>query len=777
MDPMAATSRGLSTPEANLRLLRDGPNAIREEKTHPGIELLKRFWAPVPWLLEATVVIQLFLGEKVEAAVVGGLLVFNALLSFVQEKRTQHALVLLRQKLQVRARVCRDGAWTTIAAEQLVVGDWLHLRQGVIVPADTRIESGTLQLDQSALTGESIAVDGEPGKMAYAGAIVRAGEANGEVTATGGKTFFGKTAELVRTARSVNRQEHEIAAVVRNLFVVNAAMITIVLGYAETRGFSLGHMLPLILALLLATIPVALPATFTLTAAFGSAHLAGKGVLITRLSALHDIASMTVLCTDKTGTLTKNEASVEALRPLSGSSATELLCAAVLASDPAGQDLVDGAVLRAATERSLPRPNVVVTSYVPFDPAAKRSEGVSTVAGVTTRFTKGAPEVVAKLVGVPDELWMPTYQVLASQGQRVLAVACQRQERWQFLGLLGLADAVREDSREVVGAIHQAGVRVLMVTGDNAVTATAVAAQVGIGQRLCSVEKLRSDGDGSVVQGDIFAGVFPQDKFNLVRILQRHGAVVGMSGDGVNDAPALRQAEAGIAVANATDVAKAAAAIVLTRPGLSDVFPAIDESRRVFQRIIAYTLNMLTKKIELMCLLGFGFLLTGHKPLTPLMMVLILFLADFLTMALSTDRMKVSQRPNQWNTRAIALTAFALALGKLVFSFGILVYGHYVLCWDTAHLQTLMFVVVILSTQAGIYLIRERGHFWDSCPSPALLASSAFGVLAAIVLCQSGWLMARIDLQYFLAAGAVAAVYFAMLDFVKVQIFRWMKVR
>ncbi len=349
--PLCTEAPGLTTADAHARLAQFGANAVREQPPHPLRQFLRRFWAPIPWLLEATIIIQMFLGERVEASVIAGLLVANAVLGLLQEGRAQKALALLRQQLRVEARVRRDGQWTTISAEELVPDDLVHLRQGVIVPADVRLCDGSLLIDQSALTGESAAMPVAPGNIAYAGALVRGGEATGVVTATGARTFFGKTAELVRTAHAANRQEHEIVRVVRDLFVLNAGLTVVVLGVAHLQGMTLGQTLPLVLTILLASIPVALPATFTLAAALGSVELSKFGVLVTRLSALHDIASMTVLCSDKTGTLTRNEATASALRPADGFSEEQLLRAAWLASDPAGQDPVDGAMVRAAAAR------------------------------------------------------------------------------------------------------------------------------------------------------------------------------------------------------------------------------------------------------------------------------------------------------------------------------------------------------------------------------------------------------------------------------------------
>ncbi len=769
--------RGLTTAEAHTLLKQFGPNSVVEEKAHPLKKFFKRFWAPIPWLLDATIIIQLFLGERVEAAVIGGLLVLNGFLSLLQEGRAQKALALLRQQLHVEARVRRDGDWTTLRAEELVPGDVIHLRQGTIVPADVRMDEGSLLVDQSALTGESAAVSVEAGKTAYAGSMVRGGEATGEITATGAHTFFGKTAELVRTAGSANRQEHEIVGVVKNLFVVNAAMVVIVTGYAHHAGMSLEYILPLLLTILLASIPVALPATFTLAAALGSLELSQRGVLITRLSALHDIASMTVLCSDKTGTLTRNEATVSALWAAAGFSESDLVRAAALASDPAGQDPVDGAIIKAATNRGWHDGGIERTDFKPFDPAAKRAEAVYREEHGSRRYVKGAPAVVAKLAGTVDSVWQPQAEAMVARGQRVLAVAAGDDKVLRLVGLLGLEDAVRDDSKAVVGAIRDAGVRVVMVTGDNAITARAVAEQVGIPRSVCSSEKLHGDLGGDALDCGVFAGVFPEDKIKLVRAFQKRGAVVGMSGDGVNDAPALRQAEAGVAVANATDVAKAAAAMVLTSPGLGGVVPAIEASRRVFQRIITYTLAMLVKKIEMMALLVIGFLVTLHRPLTPLLMVLILFLNDFLTMSISTDRMQFSRQPNRWNTRGILLAATVLALFKLVFSLGVFLYGHYALLLDPRPLQTLTFATLIVSSQAGVYMLRERGHFWQSRPGRYLVGSSVLGLGVTALLALGGILMPAISPSILLGVVGVGVAYFFCLDWVKVLLFARLKLR
>ena len=415
--------------------------------------------------------------------------------------------------------------------------------------------------------------------------------------------------------------------------------------------------------------------------------------------------------------------------------------------------------------------------FKPFDPATKRAEAAYQEADGVHRYTKGAPAVIAQLCGVPELAWLPQEQELAARGQRVLGVATGQTGELRFAGLIGLEDAVRDDSRAVVKAIHDAGVRVVMVTGDNALTARAVAEQVGIPPQVCPPANLHGDISGGALENSVFAGVFPEDKFKLVRAFQRQGAVVGMSGDGVNDAPALRQAEVGVAVENATDVAKAAAAIVLTGPGLAGVVPAIEPSRRVFQRVMAYTLNMRAKKIEVMLLLFVGFLLTGHRPLTPLLMVLLIFLNDFLTMALTTDRMSVASQPNQWRTRAVVCASATLASCKLFFSLGVFLFANYLLRLEPARLQTLTFATLILSSQAGVYVLRKRHHCWTSLPSRVMFWSTCFGLGVTAAIALSGWYIPAIAPPLLAAIAGTAMIYFFALDWLKVWLFARLSLR
>jgi H+-transporting ATPase len=683
----AAAKGGLTSQEVQERLRRYGLNAVAEERHHPVLLFLHKFWSPVPWMLEVTLLLELVLGRYTQAIIIVVLLVLNAVLSFVQESRASNALALLRQRLTIRVRVLRDALWRLALAQDLVPGDVVHVRMGDLMPADVVLHDGHIQVDQSALTGESTPVEVEPGKAAYAGSTVRRGEATGEVTATGGRTYFGKTAELVRTASTPSHLEGVIFAIVKYLVALDVLLVVAILVNAIVGGIPLAEIVPFALILLIASVPVALPATYTLASALGSLELAKRGVLVTRLSAVEEAAAMDVLCSDKTGTITKNQLAVSSVVAYPPYTETDLLKLAAGASDEATQDPIDLAILDAARHRGVVHQRQRL-QFVPFDPATKRSEAVVSEDNQTLRVVKGAPSIVADLTS-GSHFPKADVDALAGEGFRVLAVAAGAQANLRLAGLVALHDPPRQDSQAVVRGLGHLGVRVVMVTGDDPATAQAVAAQVGIQGGTCLAEGLHHDYDGRKLDCAVFAGVFPEDKFRLVQAFQHGGHVVGMTGDGVNDAPALKQAEVGIAVANATDVAKAAANLVLTGPGLADVLAAVETGRCIYQRMLTYTLNKVVKTLQIALFLSLGLLLTGVFVTTPRLILLLLFANDFVTMSLAADRVTFSRKPDRWHIRHLTFSASALALAWLVFSFAVFLLGRDVFHLDLPHLQTL----------------------------------------------------------------------------------------
>ncbi len=763
--------RGLTSGEAAQRLLRYGPNTVTEERSHPLLAFLRKFWAPVPWMLEATIGLQIILGKLDEAGIIAVLLVFNAILSFVQENRANRALALLKSRLAVQARVLRDGRWQLVAAQELVPGDAVHLRMGDLSPADIRVLDGEMQLDQSALTGESLPLEAGFGATAYAGAVVKRGEATGEVTATGSRTYFGKTAELVRTAKTVSHLQVTILTIVKYLVVLDLILVAALLAYSLAAGMPLRETIPFALILLVASVPVALPATFTLATALGALELAKRGVLVTRLSAIEEAAAMDVLASDKTGTITQNRLAVAALHPFAPHSEDELLRLAGLACDDATQDPIDLAILDAARSRSLLQGAPQRLRFIPFDTSSKRSEAVFEQDGQDRlRVLKGAPQAIAPLdPEAPDS--SAEVERLSAGGYRVLAVAAGTGGALRLAGLVALQDPPREDSRSLVQSLRELGVRVIMVTGDGLATARAVAAKVGIGDRACPPETLRGEIGNKVLDCDVFAGVYPEDKFRLVQAVQHAGHVSGMTGDGVNDAPALKQAEVGIAVANATDVAKAAASMVLTNPGLTDVLAAVEISRRIYQRMLTYTLNKIIKTLEIAVFLSVGVMLTGVFVITPLLIVLLLFTNDFVTMAIATDRVTFSRQPERWRIPSLILTAGILAALVLVLSFSVFFAGRDWLHLPLAQLQTLIFVMLVFTGQGNVYLVRERHHFWHSRPSRWLLLASVLDIALVGVLATHGILMAAIRPALVAGLLIVVVLFLAAVDFLKIRIF------
>jgi len=760
----AESPAGLTGDEARRRLEEFGPNAIAEETPSIRRALLGKLWAPLPWLLEGAIVLQLGLGKYLEAAVVGGLLAFNATLGLLQESRATAALAALKQRLAPTALVRRDGEWTRRGAADLVPGDAVRLPLGALVPADARIASGSVMVDQSMLTGESVPIDADAGDVVYAGSLVRRGQAVAEVTATGSRTYFGRAAELVRVARATSTEQRAILGAVRNLAVVNGVLAALVVGYAGAIGVSRADLVGLALTALLASIPVALPATFTLSAALGAQILGRRGVLLTRLSAAHEAAAMDVLCADKTGTLTRNTLEVAEVVAMPGFDRDRVLTLAALASSEADQDPIDSSIRRAAAR--VPRAAAAArpVRFLPFDPATRLAEAiVADRGGAELRIAKGAFHAIGEVAEIPVDARRRVDE-LAGLGHRVIAIAAGPPAALRLAGLVAFSDPPREDSAELIGTLRDMGVRTVMVTGDSAVTAAAIARKVGIGETVGRPEHLSQTVPAAAF--DVFARVVPEEKYRLVTALQKDGHVVGMCGDGANDAPALRQAQIGIAVSSATDVAKAAAGMVLTEPGLSGIVFAVREGRVAFQRLRTYTLNMLVKKIEIVLLLAIGLGVTGRAIMTPVLMVLLLVTNDFLSMSLTTDRASLAPRPSVWHMRRITGVAVLLAACKLAFSTALLAVGR----WrglGVGELQSLTFVTLVLGNQALLYVLRERRRMWHSRPGGWVVASSAVDVAIASTLALSGALMAPLPCPLLLAVAAATIGFAVLLDQVK----------
>jgi H+-transporting ATPase len=765
----AEAALGLTSTEAGRRLEQFGPNAVADTSLHPLRMALDKFWAPVPWMLEAAIVLQVVLGEYAEAAIIAGLLVFNAALGFFQERRARATLAALNSRLALTAKIRRGGAWTTLPATELVPGDIVKLSLGVVVAADMRLLDGAVLLDESMLTGESLPVEAVVGFQTHAGALVRRGEGIAEVTATGRRTMFGRTAELVLNAHVVSTQQKAVLRVVRNLAMFNGTLIVILVVYAFARALPLAEIVPLVLTAILASIPVALPATFTLAAAVGARSLASQGVLPTRLSAIDEAASIDVLCADKTGTLTRNELAVTTVRPQSGFDEAHVLGLATLTGSEGGQDPVDAAIRSASARKGssdLPKR----LTFVPFDPATKMSEATAVdPSGTWLRVVKGAFAVVAGLTQ-PSPTAAETANELETQGFRILAVAVGPPAALRLAGILALSDSPRTDSAALVTELSALGVRTVMVTGDAPATAAIVARAVGLAGIVCPPgpipDRVRPE------DFTVFAGVMPEDKYLLVKAFQKDGHTVGMCGDGANDAPALRQAQMGIAVSTATDVAKSAAGVVLTEPGLGGIVVSVKVGRVTFQRILTYTLNSVTKKVVQVLFLAVGLILTGHAILTPMLMVVIMITGDFLGMSLTTDNVRPSALPNAWRIGRLTVAGIFMGIAELAFCTAVLVIGKFGMEFEIGVLRTLAFIVIVFGHQATTYSIRDRRRLWSSRPSRWVIASSIADILIAGTMATCGILMTPLPIFAVGSTLAVAIVFALVVDAAKVPVFR-----
>jgi len=649
-----------------------------------------------------------------------------------------------------------------------VPGDVVKLSLGAVVAADVHVTGGEVLLDQSMLTGESVPIEAGAGVQTYAGALVRRGEAVAEVTATGGRTKFGRTAELVRTAHVVSSQQKAVLRVVRNLAAFNGVLIVLLVVYAVFLKMPFAEIAPLVLTAILASIPVALPATFTLAAALGAKALAKLGVLPTRLSAVDEAGTTDVLCVDKTGTLTQNALTVTTVRPMPGFDEAHVLALAALASSDGGQDPVDGAVHAAAASKTISNGPKLV-KFVPFDPAKKMSEATATDSkGVTQRIVKGA---FAAVIGLAQT--SPTAETAAGelegQGFRVLAVVAGPPTLLKLAGLIALSDPPRADSSALVTELRGLGVRTVMVTGDAAATAAIVSREVGLDGKVCPPGPIPDSVHPD--QFAVFAGILPEGKYKLVKAFQQGGHTVGMCGDGANDAPALRQAQIGIAVSTATDVAKSAAGMVLTEPGLSGIVAAVKEGRLVFQRILTYTLNSVTKKIVQVLFLAVGLIITGHAILTPLLMVLIMITGDFLGMSLTTDNVRPSLAPNAWRIGNLTIAGITMGIGELIFCTSVLVIGIYRLAFELETLRTLAFIVIVFGNQATTYTNRERRRLWSSRPSVWVVVSSVADLAIASTFAIGGIAMAPLSAFVVVSTLAAAILFAVLLDCAKIPIF------
>ncbi len=781
--PPAPPPQGLSSSEASGRRALEGFNEVPEKKVSLARRIVSYFWGPIPGMIEVALVLSALLQHWDDFAVILTLLVVNAAVGFWEEYQAGNAIAALKAHLAPQARVLRDGAWTTIPARELVPGDVIRLRIGDIVPADSRLlEDSPLELDQSALTGESLPVSRGAGESALSGSIVRRGENTAGVVSIGSKTFLGKTAQLVTQAHPVSHLQRAMLRIGDTLIVIALALAIVVEVVSLTRGVSLFSSIEFVLVLVIAAIPVAMPTVLSVTLAVGARNLASERAIVSHLESVEELAGTDVLCSDKTGTLTLNRLRMGDPLPLPGAAASEVVEAGILSSRLEDHDPIDDAIL-AGPGASAVMQAYRRTRFDPFDPIRKRTEAtVQGSDGRTVKVSKGAPQAILALVGEAPDIASGLHQIVAEcarRGFRALGVArAEGNGPWRYLGVIPLFDPLRPDSAEVVGAIRALGVRVKMVTGDQVAIAQETAHQLGLEGTACVPEQWTGavpapEKDRLFEQATVFAQVFPQDKYAIVEELQKSGHIVGMTGDGVNDAPALKEADVGIAVSGATDAAKAAADVVLTEPGLRVILTAIRQARQTFARMTSYAIYRVAETIRLLFFIALSILLLGFFPVTPIMIVLIAILNDGSILTIAYDRAPVSDKPVRWRMGHVLRLAVALGLTGVVASFVLLAFATQVLHTSGGALQTLIYLKLSVAGQFTIFLTRTPGPFWKFRPAGILVGAVLGAQTFASILAVSGWLFISIPVLWVLGIWGYAGVWMLITDQVKQRVAKW----
>jgi H+-transporting ATPase len=761
--------RGLSSKDARERLQQYGPNALAEKSVNLLMRLARSFWGPIPWMIETAAVLSVVLGDWADFAIIATMLMVNAGVGFWEEYKAGNAIDLLKRRLALTARVLRDGAWSTVPAREIVPGDVVSLRLGNITPADVTLVSGDyLSADESALTGESLPVEKKIGDSAYSGSIIKLGEMTGVVTATGMNTYFGKTAQLVQTAETHSHFQRAVLRIGDFLIVTTLALVIVILGVAILRHAPFLRTLEFALILTVAAIPVALPTVLSVTMAVGAEKLATMKAIVSRLVSIEELAGIDILCADKTGTLTKNELTLAEPRPAAGITEAELLSAARIASNPDDPDAIDAAIL-GARAGSDDRAAFNIVAFTPFDPVSKRTEARAENRGRTFRFSKGAPQVILDLVNPAAQVRRAAeaeVDSLAGSGYRTIGVARKvGKGKWTFLGLIPIFDPPRDDAAATIAWAVRKGLKIKMITGDHEAIARQIAAKLGLGTKIESANQLfdgaqESEITSRIERADGVARVLPEHKFKIVGALQHAGHIVAMTGDGVNDAPALKQADAGIAVSGATDAARAAADIVLTGSGLSVIARAIREARNIFERMTSYATFRIAETIRVLLFMTLSILIFDFYPVTAFMIVLLAILNDFPIMMIAYDNTNTAERPVRWDMHRVLTIAACLGTAGVAATFLLFWYADTVLKLPRETIQTLIFLKLLVAGHLTIYVTRNQRWFWMP-PYPCLrlfLTTEATQIIGTLVAAY-GVFVTPIGWQYALAVWAYALLW------------------
>ncbi|WP_027183097.1 plasma-membrane proton-efflux P-type ATPase [Desulfovibrio inopinatus] len=777
-------SQGLSSDEAASRLEQVGKNALETTKVNPLLQFLGYFWGPIPWMIEAAAILSVVVRDWVDFSIIMALLIFNALIGFWEEFKAANALDALKSQLALQARALRDGKWQETPAEDLVPGDIVRLRLGDVIPADVKLLDGDyISIDQAALTGESLPVNKQPGDVAYSGSVAKQGEMVAVVTGTGGNTFFGRTAKLVESAGATSHFQKAVMKVGDFLIFVAIGLAIILIGTEIWRGKNILDLVQFVLILVVASIPVAMPAVLSVTMALGALSLSKMKAIVAKLQSIEEMAGIDILCSDKTGTLTKNQLTLGDPILFGAQNADELILAGALASKAENQDAIDLAILGGVKDQST-LSGYTQTKFTPFDPVSKRtSANITDASGKSFTIAKGAPQVILALSNMSEAdstKAVQTVDELAAKGYRTIAVARSEDgTTWTYLGILPLYDPPRDDSAETIRQAMEHGIQVKMVTGDDTAIGREISRQLGMGTNIQSASDVFKDVQdidnipesvaARIEKAEGFGQVFPEHKYGIVKALQKRGHLVAMTGDGVNDAPALKQADAGVAVSGATDAARAAAALVLTAPGLSVIIKAVEEARRIFERMMSYTIYRIAMTIDIMFFVVLAMLVYDIYPLTAVMIILLALLDDIPIMTIAYDNAFLEKKPVKWDMHRVLSISSVLGGLAVVETFGLLYLAEkYAMpMWglQIKHIQTMLFLQLVAGGHLMLFLTRtKRAFFLPPYPSWQLFWAIVLTQIFAVILCGYGF-------------GLVPAIPWDLIGYVWLYNFIWMLVQ
>jgi len=774
--------KGLNESEVKNRLKIFGYNEISEKKKNPLSDFLLRYWGPMPWLLEIAMILSFALNHLLEGIIILVLLTINAIIGHVQSANAQKAVKILKKELAIKVNVLRDRKWITINAKEIVPGDIVALKLGDIVPGDAKIIVNELSVDESALTGESLPKEAQKSSIIYSGSVVKQGEARCVVINTGINTYFGRTTELVKIAKPKSHQEEIMMAIIKYMMYIGIGASILVSIYALILNFGILLILTFVIIFLIGAVPVALPAVLTIVQAVSAMELVKKGVLVTRLDSIEDAASMDILCLDKTGTITQNKLSVvdSALFSRLDENITQI---AALASQKESMGTIDLAIIDYAKNKGVDFNKYKQILYMPFDPAIKRTEAIIEDRGKRFKVVKGATQVVMSLCHELDKETIinvnDAINGFSKKGYRTIAVAKSEEDNLddlKLIGILALIDPPRSDSKTMIEKAKNFGIKPIMLTGDNIAIAKEIASQVGINGKIIRIEDIEGLKDYEelkiIEESGGFAEIYPEDKYKIVKFLQSQDHIVGMTGDGVNDAPALKQAEVGIAVSNSTDVAKASASLVLTKTGIGVIIDAVMISRKTYQRMLSWAINKVTKVIQVTGVLVIGFFLLNNILISLLGIALLIFANDFVTMSLATDNVEYTSNPDKWDVSKITLAAFFIGLMLVVEGIIAVFVGTNYFDLDYQKLQTFVLLLLVFTSQFQIYILRDRRFFWSSLPGKALLLSTSMTVILFILFGLYGIFIPSLTPDQILFVLVFSFIFTFGIDLPKNKIFK-----